>query len=272
MLIALGEGLGWVDIPSADQEGTRLLSEVFGFHPIAVRDGVERNYLLQVPRLPRPRIHRAAHARARRRRARPHHRTGPVRRPRRFLVTVHGPAEPGIDPQITLRETRAVLRRIEAPGACSPPRRLSCRTRSSRHDRPPGELLWGPWPRRPAARAAGDAGGDPRSRGISGGAVSGPGTSWSRSAPMATLSREDLRPDGDPGRFVPGDSQLQLTDIIDQFERVAGVADAQKQFLQGVIDFYRAKTETKMTIAAEGAWPSSPWSPCRSPPCHRSMG
>ena len=36
----------------------------------------------------------------------------------------------------------------------------------------------------------------------------------------------DLRPDGDPGRFVPGDSQLQLTDIIDQFERVAGVADA----------------------------------------------
>jgi Mg2+ and Co2+ transporter CorA len=57
---------------------------------------------------------------------------------------------------------------------------------------------------------------------------------------MATLSR-----------FVPGDSQHQLADIVDQFERLDGVADAQKEYLEGVIEFYRTRTETKMTIAAE---------------------
>ena len=68
---------------------------------------------------------------------------------------------------------------------------------------------------------------------------------------MATLSREIYARMATLSRFIPGDAQLQLADIIDQFERVAGVADAQKEFLQGVIDFYRAKTDTKMTIAAE---------------------
>jgi Mg2+ and Co2+ transporter CorA len=48
MLIALQEGLVWVDIPTCDEEGARVLSEVFGFHRLAVRDCVERN---QVPKV-----------------------------------------------------------------------------------------------------------------------------------------------------------------------------------------------------------------------------
>jgi Mg2+ and Co2+ transporter CorA len=47
LLIALQEGLVWVDIPTCDEEGIRVLSEVLGFHPLAVRDCVERN---QVPK------------------------------------------------------------------------------------------------------------------------------------------------------------------------------------------------------------------------------
>ena len=41
------------------------------------------------------------------------------------------------------------------------------------------------------------------------------------------------------------------TDLIDQFERIAGLAAEEKDYLQGVIEFYRTRTETKMTIAAE---------------------
>ena len=48
LLIALQEGLVWVDIPTCDEEAVRVLSEVLGFHPLAVRDCVERN---QVPKV-----------------------------------------------------------------------------------------------------------------------------------------------------------------------------------------------------------------------------
>ena len=37
----------------------------------------------------------------------------------------------------------------------------------------------------------------------------------------------------------------------DQFARVAGVADGQIRYLEGVIEFYKARTDTKVTIAAE---------------------
>lgn len=42
-LLEREQGLVWVDIPQCDGQATRVLSEVFGFHPMAVRDAVERN-------------------------------------------------------------------------------------------------------------------------------------------------------------------------------------------------------------------------------------
>jgi magnesium transporter len=56
---------------------------------------------------------------------------------------------------------------------------------------------------------------------------------------------------GTLSRFVPGDSERHVADLVDQLERLDGVADAQKEYLEGVIEFYRTRTETKMTIAAE---------------------
>ena len=43
----------------------------------------------------------------------------------------------------------------------------------------------------------------------------------------------------------------QLKDLLDQYERVASISQAQLDFLMGVTEFYRARTDTKMTIAAE---------------------
>jgi len=52
-------------------------------------------------------------------------------------------------------------------------------------------------------------------------------------------------------RFVPPEAQPLVADLGDQFERVRGMADGEKEFLHGVIEFYQTQTETKMTIAAE---------------------
>jgi Mg2+ and Co2+ transporter CorA len=68
---------------------------------------------------------------------------------------------------------------------------------------------------------------------------------------MATLSREIYGRMVTLERFVPGASQSMVVDLADQFARVNGLADGQKDFLHGVIDFYQTRTNTKMTIAAE---------------------
>ena len=43
----------------------------------------------------------------------------------------------------------------------------------------------------------------------------------------------------------------RLRDLEDQFDRVAAVADGQREYLQGVIEFYETRTHTKMSLAAE---------------------
>jgi hypothetical protein len=35
------------------------------------------------------------------------------------------------------------------------------------------------------------------------------------------------------GRFIPADCQPQVADLVDQFARVAGVADGQIRYLEG---------------------------------------
>jgi Mg2+ and Co2+ transporter CorA len=42
-----------------------------------------------------------------------------------------------------------------------------------------------------------------------------------------------------------------LADNLDQFRRAHRLAEVQREYLQGVIEFYRTRTDTKMTIAAE---------------------
>jgi Mg2+ and Co2+ transporter CorA len=68
---------------------------------------------------------------------------------------------------------------------------------------------------------------------------------------MATLGHQLYRRMSALGRFIPADHQPLVTDLEDHFARVAGVADGQIRYLEGVIEFYKARTDTKMTIAAE---------------------
>jgi len=47
-LLQSEDGLVWVDIPSCDEDALHVLSEVFRFHPLAVKDAAERN---RVPKM-----------------------------------------------------------------------------------------------------------------------------------------------------------------------------------------------------------------------------
>jgi magnesium transporter len=68
---------------------------------------------------------------------------------------------------------------------------------------------------------------------------------------MATLGHQIYQRMAALGRFIPPDCQPLVADLEDQFARVAGVADGQIRYLEGVIEFYKARTDTKVTIAAE---------------------
>jgi magnesium transporter len=248
-LLGREDGITWVDIPEVDDEAATVLSDVFGFHPIAIQDCVQRNRVPKVHAyadhfffaLHGPELGSAGHV---------HYVELDQLVGHHFLVTVHGPVNPALDPDVALRETNAVLARIESGRfAPSTPAELSYAIVSTvtRHMSALVEKLteavWLLEQRVTAGQFA-----DPEQileemfqtrHGLL--AV---GT-------MALSSREVYTRMASLARFVPPESRPLMEDAIDQFDRVSGLARVQRDYLQGVIDFYRARTDTKMTIAAE---------------------
>jgi Mg2+ and Co2+ transporter CorA len=68
---------------------------------------------------------------------------------------------------------------------------------------------------------------------------------------MATHSSATYGRMGRQVRFLPDTAPPLFTDIADQFGVVATMADGQREFLHGVIEFYQTRTSTHMTMAAE---------------------
>ncbi|WP_238010686.1 magnesium transporter CorA family protein [Dactylosporangium sp. AC04546] len=248
-LLARDDGLVWVDVPTCDAEASRVLADAFGFHPLALRDAAVRNRV--------PKIHPYAdhvfvvlHAPHLGSRGHVHYVEldqfiGP-----RYLVTVHGPANPAVPPDIPVKQTRDVLRRIEAgrfapasayelsyaivsaitrlqenlvEGITADVWRLEQRVTAG-HLGNPEQFLEELFQARHGLLAV-------RTMAALGGEIYGR---------LAGLTR-----------VVPPEAAASLADVIDQFARVRSVADGEREYLQGVIEFYQARTETKMTIAAE---------------------
>jgi Mg2+ and Co2+ transporter CorA len=68
---------------------------------------------------------------------------------------------------------------------------------------------------------------------------------------MSALSRQVYSRMATLEVFGPGPGQSLLQDAVDQFHHLSVMADTQKAYLQGTIEFYQARTNTKMTVAAE---------------------
>ncbi|PTL76058.1 magnesium transporter CorA family protein [Vitiosangium sp. GDMCC 1.1324] len=247
-LLGRDDGLVWVDIPTWDAEAERVLTDVFKLHPLAVRDCRERNTV--------PKVHVYAdhvfvvlHAPELGARGHVHYVELDQFIGRNYLITVHGPLNPAVSPDAAMIEVRAVLARIES-GRLRPtsPQRLShaivsaLTARLRNHTAALTREVWSLEQRVTAGQLE-----DPeefleemfRTR---------HGLLSART--MCALSREVY------GRMATiavfrDTGQSYVEDIVDQFDRLRAMADAQKDYLQGTIEFYQARTNTKMTIAAE---------------------
>jgi magnesium transporter len=141
-LLARDDGLVWVDIPVGDQQATRVLSEVFDFHPLAIQACIERNAVPKV-RAYRDHIFVILHAPELGTGGHVHYVEldqfiGP-----RYLVTVHGPVNPAVTPRP--RSARpARCWGASRPAGCVPAPPSSCPMRSSRPWRRARRRSWRP--------------------------------------------------------------------------------------------------------------------------------
>jgi magnesium transporter len=248
VLLNRDDGIVWVDIPQCDEQAVATLTRVFGFHALAVHDCVERNAVPKVQVyadhalvvLHTPERGEAGHV---------HYVeldqiVGP-----RYLVTVHGPLNPAVDPSVAMRETQAVLRRLESgrlrPGSSYALSYAIITAVANRLRDYLATLTSEVWQLEQRVTAADVSDAEQflevmfRAR---------HGLLAVRT--MAALSREVfgrmamVRAFGERGQSV-------VEDAVDQFTRIGTMADGEREYLQGVIEYQQSRTNTKIAIAAE---------------------
>ncbi|SNY24744.1 magnesium transporter CorA family protein [Paractinoplanes atraurantiacus] len=252
LLLNRDDTLVWVDIPGCDRAAADVLSEVFGFHSIAIRDCVERNHVSKF-HVYADYVFTVLHAPEVGRRGHVHYMELDQFVGRNYLVTVHGPLNPAVNPEVALLDTKAVRHRIERgvliPGSpfelshaivmamtrreidliarlAEESGRLEQRVMlGEERDDPESflEELFQIWYELLAVRTM---------------AVHS-GATYTRMTKQA--------------RDLPEVAPPLLSDIADQFDLVKSMADGQREFLHGVIEFYQTRSSAQTTIAAEKA-------------------
>ena len=110
-LLSRTDGLVWVDIPVWDEAAQQVLGTTFGFHPLAIRDSANRNSV--------PKIHcyddhvfLVLHAPQPGEGGHVHYVELDQFIGERYLVTVHGPLNPAVNPAAAMVEVETVLGRL----------------------------------------------------------------------------------------------------------------------------------------------------------------
>jgi Mg2+ and Co2+ transporter CorA len=243
-----GPGLTWIDVKYWDTDAADFLGKRLGLHRLAMHDCAHRNSVPKVHTYPghafvvlhAPEPGAGGHV---------HYVeldqfVGP-----NWLVTVHGPMNPAVPLDAAYVETRTVARRLES-GRLHPARgcELSAALVDVLVDRMRNYLttltgeVWG------------------LEQQVTGGHIGNPeqfleelfGVRHGLLAvhTMAATSGEVYGRMARRAVFGTAGTP-RLDDLEDQFRRVAAMADSQREYLQGVIEFYHTRTGTKMTIAAE---------------------
>ena len=243
--------LVWLDIPHCDDEATSVLIDVFGFHPRAVQDCFERNHVSKVHLyanyvfvvLHAPELGRGGHV---------HYIEldqfiGP-----NYLVTVHGPLNPAVNIEVSLKETKAAKQRIEQGHlrpATSFELSYSIGTALARRQR---EFV---------ADLARDSG-TLEKRVMFEDADDEPGVFldklfkvWYELLAVRTIASHCSETYGRMTTraiaSVPTTAQPLVEDLADQFRRVKSFSDSQKEFVHGIIEFYQTRLNIQTTTAAE---------------------
>ena len=242
-------GFLWLDIPEWSDEAEELLERDFSFHPMAITESRNRNHIPRVHVYPQhvfivvhaPEIGANGHV---------HYLELDQFVGENFLVTIHGPLSPKVPLQAALRETRAVAARMDS-GRLHPtsPFGLTYAIVSSIARRE-AEMV------ADIAREVGlleqrvmsEADEDPQEF-LS--ELFAARHELLTIKTMAVQGSEIYRRAIKLTNFAPPEGIALMKDLLDQYETVAHISDSQLVFLMGVTEFYRARTDTKMTIAAE---------------------
>lgn len=248
-LLGRDDGFVWLDIVLCDEQACRVLTEVFRFHPLAVQECTEPN--------PVPKLHvygdhlfvvllqaEAAGA-GEVRLAEVNHFIGT-----RYLVTVHESADGAAGESVTVRQARTVLKRIEDGRFCprSPGELGHALVTSGTHRT---ELLVTDLARRVGVLERRVLTREPGSTEMHIEEFFGVRHALLTICTIAAQSREIYTRMARFGRDLGPEAITWIEDLIDQFERLRSMAEAEKEFLQGVVDFYQTRTATKMNLAME---------------------
>ena len=249
-LVKREDALVWVDIPVCDPFASHVLSDVFGFHSIAVRDCVERNHVSKF-HVYADHLFTVLHAPQVGRRGHVHYVELDQFIGHNYLVTVHGPLNPAVDPEVALLDTRAVLGRIErgslVPGS---PFELSHAivTAMTRREIELVAKLAQESGRLEQSVMLGEERDDPEAF------LEELFQIWYELLAVRTMAVHSAATYTrmiKQARDVRDTAPPLFSDIIDEFELVKSMADGQREFLHGVIEFYQTRTSTHTTIAAE---------------------
>jgi Mg2+ and Co2+ transporter CorA len=248
-LLAREDGFLWLDAPECDEPATKALAEVFRFHPLAVRDCRERSHIAKLQVYPDA-LFVILHAPEPGEAGQIHLLELDYFVGRRFLVTVHGPINPDVPLEKALRETRGVARRLEQ-GRFAPrsPAELSHAIVSALVARQEAFVM--ELTRKVATLERRVLSGE------KGGFEDALEEMFRVRHELLTLrtmaagGRELFARMAALTRHLPPESQPFIEDLVDHFERVRSVCDSEKEFLQGVVDFYQSRTTVKMNIAME---------------------
>jgi Mg2+ and Co2+ transporter CorA len=249
-LLQRTDGVVWVDVPACDDAAVRTLLDVFGFHRIAVRDCVERNHVSKL-HVYSDHVFTVLHAPEIGLRGHVHYVEldqfiGP-----NYLITVHGPLNPAVNPEVALIDTRNVLRRIEEKHLqIRSPFELSHWIVSSLIRRESDLVAQ-------LARESGQL----EQQVMLGEDRQDPEAfleelfqAWYELLAVRTMASHSSATYGRMARlvrFLPDTAPPLFVDIADQFQVVTTMADGQRDFLHGVIEFYQTRTSTHLTLAAE---------------------
>ena len=247
-LLLRDDGFVWVDVPAWDEQVEGFLAGL-GCHPLVLASCRQRNHVPTVHAYPdhwfvtmhAPLLGPSGHV---------HLLELDMVVSARFLVTVHGPLNPAVDPAEAMVETAGVIGRIRS-GRFTPTS--------------PAEICY----------ALGSAVAR-RQRGLIGAVAEKiPELEQQVMVPqlkepeqllermflvrhelitartMAAQTHDVCARIASLDRFVDVEDQTLARDLADQFDRVRSIADGESLFLHGVIELYQTRVNTKMTVAME---------------------
>ena len=243
------EAIVWVDVPDLDEEALGVLRDVFGFHPVTIWECKQRQRM--------PKFHPYAdhvfvvlHSPELGEHGHVHYVELDQFIAGNYLVTVHGPTNPAVPAHVPVRDTTLVWDRILEG-------RLLPRSATEVSHAIVASMVRGM--EETLEVVTEDVWGLEQE--VTLGTMGDPEEFLDRMfrtrhallavSNIAATSLEIYDRMVLVARGITDQDRALLGDNIDQFRRAHRLAELQREYLQGVIEFYRTRTDTKMTIAAE---------------------